>query len=246
MPRHDANIFAETYIETLNNLYCEAFPLKTKFVKRKYYFNSWVTPDIKTLLQAKSDYFYLFKMKIISKEENNVFKNKVYRIIKSAKVAYYNKLFQKNAKNMKNTWKNINFLLSRHLSSENIKKIIFGGLTYESDIDIANIFNQYFCSIGDELESQIPAGDLDPLLYVDSNLTSSFWLNPVTPVEVENIIRDLKDTKANLNMIDVSSLKENSNFVAITISDLINVCFCSGVFPIVLKKSYCIASIQEG
>ena len=120
-------------------------------------------------------------MNIISKEENNTFKNKVYRILKRAKIAYYHKLFQENSKNIRNTWKNVNFLLSRNLTSKNIQKIIFEGTTFESEVDIANIFNQYFCSIGDELESQIPNSDIDPLLYVNSNLTSSYWLSPVTP-----------------------------------------------------------------
>ena len=82
LPRPDANIFAENFIETLINLYRETFPLKTKFVKRKYYLNSRVTPEIKTPLRAKSDYFRLYKMNIISKEENNTFKNKFYRILK--------------------------------------------------------------------------------------------------------------------------------------------------------------------
>ena len=77
---------------------------------------------------------------------------------------------------------------------------------------------------------------MDPLLYVNSNLTSSFWLSPVTPIEVENITRDLKDTKTNLNMIDISSFKENSNLIAVTISDLINVCFLSGIFRMSLKR----------
>ena len=38
-------------------------------------------------------------------------------------------------------------------------------------------------------------------------------------------------------MIDISSFKENSNLIAFTISDLINVCFSSGIFPNVFKKA---------
>ena len=81
-------------------------------------------------MRAKSDYFCLYKMNIISKEENNTFKNKVYRILKRAKIAYYHKLFQENSKNIRNTWKNINFLLPRNLTSNNIKKNIFEGKNF--------------------------------------------------------------------------------------------------------------------
>ena len=188
LPRNNLNSYAECLLNSLNDLYCEAFPLKTKFVKRQHYYNTWVTPEIKSLIRSNSDYFYLFKINMITKEENNAFKNRVNRIVKNAKIAHHRKLFYESSNNIKKTWKHINSLLTRNLSSNKIQKIIVDGLSYESELEIANIFNNHFCSIGDDLESEIPNTSLDPLFYINNNLTSSFWLNPTTPLEVENII----------------------------------------------------------
>ena len=61
-----------------------------------------------------------------------------------------------NCKNdLKKTWKTINDILSRGEGRKSIKSIIFDNSTYTDTYEIASIFNDYFCSIGDQFELNI-------------------------------------------------------------------------------------------
>ena len=65
----NTNLFAEKLIETLDNFYCTAFPLKTKFVLKKHYHNPWITEPIRKLIKAKSQYFQLYRLSLASIEK---------------------------------------------------------------------------------------------------------------------------------------------------------------------------------
>ena len=92
----NADFYAENFISTLNNLYCTAFPLKTKFVKNKRHFSPWITPEIINLLKAKSDYFFLYRAGVITKNENNTFKNVVNKIVKKKYILQQGVVSQKS------------------------------------------------------------------------------------------------------------------------------------------------------
>ena len=101
-------------------------------------------------------------------------------------------MFRKNRDNLKNTWKHINYLLSKNTSSKCIKKIVVNNAQFTNDDDIAKFFNDYFYSIGANLDAQTPNSTLDPVQFIDNNSTASFWLNPVSDIEVDFIIGNLK------------------------------------------------------
>ena len=85
----DIDKYGERFVAVLNELYCKHFPLKTKYVPSKNNLNPWLTPHIRSILSAKSEYFSLFRMGFVTRIENNRFKNKVKRILNRAKIAYY-------------------------------------------------------------------------------------------------------------------------------------------------------------
>ena len=242
----DADIYTENFISALNNLYCKAFPLKTKCINKNRHFNLWITSEIINLLKVKSDYFFLYRAGMITKEENNNFKNKVNKIVKKQKINYSKEVFRKNRDNLKNTWKHINYLLSNNTSSKCIKKIVINNAQFTNDADIAKIFNDYFCSIGANFDAQIPNSTSDPLQFIDNNSSASFWLNPVSDFEVDFVIGNLKNSKQHVNDISISILKENSVFLSSIISNLINTCFLSGTFPKILKRAIILPLFKKG
>ena len=223
-----------------------AFPIKTKILSVKHSVNPWITSDLAKLVKTKSDYFYLYKSKLISKEENNNFKNKVNNIVKKRKVSYYRDIFHKNRNDIKSTWKHINLLLHKNLSSKTIKKIVVNNISYTEDSEIANAFNEYFCSVGENLNSQIPDSNLDPLSYIVFNSNSSFWLNPVSNDEVCYLINNTKNSKQNFNCISIPILKCNSNFLSKIICKIINFCFSKGTFPKILKHALVLPLFKKG
>ena len=110
-----------------------------------------------------------------------------------------------------------------------INKIVVDNIIYTEEADIAEIFNAYFCSVGNTLDSEIPFTNLDPLHYVEVN-PKSFYLYPTCPVEVENILKSLNNSKQSIDCVSDFLLKENSHLISGVLSKLVNTCFETAVF----------------
>ncbi len=79
-------------------------------------------------------------------------------------------------------------------------KIITKIIDEENEISdstaIANISNDYFSSIGNNLAAEIATVQTSPLQYLTDCSLSSFFISPVTQLEIENEISKLKIDKA--------------------------------------------------
>ena len=243
---NDADLFTDNLIETLNNLYCSAFPQKTKLVSNNNYMTPWITSSLKKLIEAKSNYFKLYKLSLVTLAENNIFRNKVNNAVRRHKIKYHAELFLRYKNDLKRTWKIINQVISRNRQTKNIRKIIFNNITYTNDEEIASIFNDFFCSIGENYDSDIPASSLNPCHFINTNHSSSLFLDPVSPFEVEYHIKNLKNSKQNLDYISIPILKENADYLSIIFADLINICFQTGTFPKRLKMAVVLPLFKKG
>ena len=140
----NVNLYAEKFIETVDNLYCTAFPLKSKYVSKRHNHNPWVTEDIKKLIEARRHYFQLYRLSLVTLAENKRYRNMVNYIIRKHKTKVYADLFEKSRNDLKNTWKTINSLLSINIKTKEINKIICNNITYTASADIANLFSDFF------------------------------------------------------------------------------------------------------
>ena len=63
----------------------------------------------------------------------------------------YNKYFERNWNNIKNTWKGIKTLISLKTVASSVETVfsLDNGDTITNSYDIANIFNNYFVSIAE-------------------------------------------------------------------------------------------------
>ena len=234
---NNTNLYAEKFVETVDKLYCTAFPLKTKYVPNKDYHNPWITDSVKKLIEAKSHYFQLYKLSLVTLEENKRFRNKVNSMVRQHKAKFYADLFENSKNDLRKTWITINNLLSKNIKTSEISRIVCNNITYTSSSDIASIFNDFFCSIGSVYDSNIPDSDIDPCKYINVSHQSYFFLEPVSPIEVEYHINNLKNSKQDINSVSITILKEYSEIFSHLIADLINQCFVTGVFPNSFKKA---------
>ena len=71
--------------------------------------------------------------------------------MKKIKQAYYDKYFERNWNNIKNTWKRIKSLISLKTVVSNVPTVLSldNGKTITNPCDIANFFNNYFTSIAE-------------------------------------------------------------------------------------------------
>ena len=110
------------------------------------------------------------------------------------------------------------------------------GVTINDPKEIAKVFNHYFTNITSEVDSEIPRSRKSPLDYLGNKCGSSFFLSPTDSAEIENIIAELKKSKASgPYSIPGHFLKVLSNILAPCLEILTIESFATGIFPDKLK-----------
>ena len=244
--QNDPDSYLEIFLETLDEIYCRCFPLKTKFISKMKYQKPWVTNEIKKLISAKSKYFKLLQLNLITKNENNVFKNRVKKILSYSRNAFLNSYFIRYRNNLKKTWDMIRIVSDSNSEPKMIKSLFYNNYEFTTDDEICGAFNEYFLSIPTVLEHELPSPNIDPISYITANNNSSIFLNPVDESECFRIIMGLKNSGVGLNSISVGLFKQYSYFYVHVVCDFINLCFRTGKFPKKLKIARIVPIHKKG
>ena len=83
-----------------------------------------------------------------------------------AKSSYYRSSLEVNKTNMKNNWNLITRISDINVNKNCIHKILFINNVYESDYEIAEVFNSYFSEIGVALDEDPSTVNKTPLNYL--------------------------------------------------------------------------------
>ena len=144
------------YLDKINMLLDTYAPLK-RINKYKLKFKSkpWVTLGLQKSISMKNKYLKNFinkKDPILKQEFHSNYKkyrNLLSTLLKKSKQAYYDKYFERNWNNIKNTWKGIKSLISLKTVASSVPAVLTlnNGDTITNPYDIASIFNNYFASI---------------------------------------------------------------------------------------------------
>ena len=146
------------YLDRINVLLDTYAPLK-RINKYKLKFKSkpWITLGLQKSISAKNKFLknFINKKDPVLKEEFHT-KYKIYRnllstLMKKSKQAYYEKDFERNWSNIKNTWKGIKSLINLKTATSCVPTVLSldNGDTITNPYDIAYTFNNYFASIAE-------------------------------------------------------------------------------------------------
>jgi hypothetical protein len=103
---------------------------------------------------------------------------------------------------------------------------------------IADEFNTFFTNIGSELAQKIPHSNNDPLNNISNDFPSSFFLLPVTVVELNNCINKLPSKKIRgHDEIDHQLIKDIAPYIVNPLTKIFNWFLESGKVPKDLKIS---------
>ena len=158
--------------------------------------------------------------------------------MKKSKQAYYDKYFEINWINIKNTWKGIKSLNSLKTLASNVPTVLSldNGDTITNPYDIANTFNNYFASIAETTKKSIKYSHKHFSDYLSNESISTLFLQPTDREEIVNIIPSLNSNKASdPNVISYRILFLLKNEISKQLSDLCKLSFITGIFPSVLK-----------
>ncbi len=118
----------------------------------------------------------------------------------------------------------------------NISKLINEhGLTITDNIKIADEFNKFFSSIGNQLAKEIKSNKSYKIYLKNSNQNNIFLI-PTTEYEVNKIINKLDSKKASgMDNIKAKLLKECGTELCKGLAHITNLSFVSGNYPDQLK-----------
>ena len=93
--------------------------------------------------------------------------NKIYRkVIRTAKKSYYDAKLAEYAKDVRNTWKIINTLISNKKNKHDIPGVFTEGtVNFTGAKEIAEGFNEYFVNVGPTLAEAIPKTNINYALW---------------------------------------------------------------------------------
>ena len=121
-------------------------------------------------------------------------RNKVTKMNKEAKRAFFMNKIHTSEGNLKETWKTINKLVNKRSKTTNISSLNVDGNSVTDPVGIANTMNQCFCNVGDELSKDIPDTE-NSLLQGEHTINPSnatFIFEPVVSEQVALAMNKIK------------------------------------------------------
>ena len=140
--------------------------------------------------------------------------------------------------NMRENWRALNHLMGKRISFSSVE-VVRGmyGEDVRDPLSIDNLFCNYFSSVAQILNNNIPTSNINPMNYMPNPTLNSFYAAHVSVAEVVDVIAKLPNTSGNIHSVPVFAQKRSSNILAHTVAYIFNSSITEGVFPELLKIS---------
>ena len=136
---------------------------------------------------------------------------------------------------MKNLWTGIKEIINTKSKSslQNTFQLIVGGKNYNDPQQMANIFNNFFVDLPDQVCSKIPRTRKSSLDYLKQRTTDSIFLQPIIYTEIEDIISCLQNGKSTGPFsILTKVLKLLNPYISKQLAHIFNHSICVDIFLI--------------
>jgi hypothetical protein len=150
--------------------------------------------------------------------------------------------------NPKRTWETLNEILGKSRNSETIEKINVNGIPTADPIEIANQFNAFFTTAGQQISDNVrPVNKLAEEYINYDRVVPDLLLQNTTPDHVKKIISTLKPKlSSDAQGISTKMIKFVGNEIAAPLAYIFNLSLLSGDFPTKLKLCRVIPIFKAG
>lgn len=241
----DINLCTENFIQILNNCITSSTQLiKIKNVKKK---KEWITRGIIASIKHRD------KLKKIADrtpqsveaiEKFRKYRNNLTNLIKKSKYMYFKNRLAQCGNDIKKTWEVIKQATNETRKCKGITLIKNENKLVYDNREIADVFLEYFGSIGKNLANKIKKNNYR---FLNKRISNSLFFNPITENELISAINSLK-TKASPGDDNISAklLKDNHIYLLKPLLHLINLIFEKGTYPEILKKAVIVPIYKTG
>ena len=235
---NSTNSCYNAFIDCLNPIYKQSFPLKTSFPKARSSSKPWFSKGLSKSCQRKNT---LYKQSIINPSPHNKlryhkYRNKYNSLIKIARKKYFHDKLISVQSDIRKTWSIIKQVLTKKLGPHQSYTMKDSNGTYTDPVQIANKFNNFFTNIGPSLAKNIPCSQTDYRKFLTGSHVHSFFLRPTSVAEVSSIVSSMKNSfSEGVDNISILPLKESIDLLAAPLAYICNSSFSKGKFPDKLK-----------
>ena len=176
------------------------------------------------------------------------YRNKVTSAIRRYKQLYYKTRFCNVQNNIRSTWNVINDLLNKKRATVQHFNINHLGKNISDCKEIANLYNDYFRTIGLDTVDTLPHAvhTFDKFLP-PRNFLNSFFLSRIQPSEIIKIVSELQLNKSpGCDGIECSVLKKSIYLLLTPLCSIFNLSIDKGIFPSSLKLAKCVPIHKKG
>lgn len=160
---------------------------------------------------------------------------------------YYSRQFEKHKYDVKSTWKVINQALNKSTNSESPQNITMGDRKIDDPTDMAEVFNDFFVNIGPNLAENIPNSNAKFHSFLKDNNPHSLFFEPITEVEIKEIIDNLNTKKGSgYDGITNFLLKNVINEIISPLTYILNLSLTSGTVPNKMKIARVVPVFKKG
>lgn len=235
LPHIGYTMFSDIFVSKFE----EHFPkVKMKLNTRNSPRKEWITTALIKCCKKKSALYKIFKQKPTAQHKQKYLKySKILKkLLAAQEKKYYEIKFESYNGDMARTWKTINSLIRK-------KEPIINTICFETsngvindNKKIANSFNTFFATVGEQLATKIPKSNVNMELFLTGTYPDSFLILPTTPQEIEKIVANLNSkTSFGHDEVPLTILKNCIRPISGILSYLINDSFQNGFFPNELK-----------
>jgi hypothetical protein len=242
----DFHAKVHSFQHKIYEIYDECCPIRSKTLSRNRYLKPYITDAIITSVNRKHELYREYRRGTVTQEFYKQYRNILTYTLRRAKILYFRDRFENCQGDIKKTWKNLNYLLKPKSKSTSIPEIIHNGNSVNDPMQIAARFNEYFSSIGEQLDRSIPPSMNSPLDYMGPPNLNSFFCSPVTVADVSEIIKSFPNKGCPTNFVPAYVFKIISPYVCQPIADIFNESISLGIFPDCLKIARVVPIFKTG
>ncbi|CAG2203258.1 unnamed protein product [Mytilus edulis] len=207
-------------------------PVVTKRIKNKYQ-PEWYTDEICKSAHQR-DYYHKKK----DTDNYKKYRNLTNKLIRSSKSKYFMEAIN-NDKNCKTLWRHLKDLNST--TGHDIDMITYEDKNLTDKIDIVNCLNDHFSSVGEKLiphpHSNFESEKINNYVKSKINDNTLFSLYTVTNADVFKYLSNLDINKSTgTDGVGPRILKVSKSIIVDSLTHIINLSLCTGIFPDILKR----------
>ena len=199
----------DTYMRHFLQIYNKHFPVKTSAIKEKHYGKPYITSAIKNSIKHRNRLQRLYaKWPLTYGKIFKQYRNTLTSVIREAKINYNKSRITESIGDSKKTWKVINSLMRKNTTKHLPESINFGNKHLNNNSEIAQAFNEYFCSIARTFTKTIQSSSVPFSSFLPEPVSFSCFFRPTTVLEVKSIISNMKFTSDGHDDVNVTVVKK--------------------------------------